>query len=208
MLVIGLTGGIGTGKTQVSQTLEGLGAKIINADLLGHEAYKPNTQTWQEVIDTFGEDVLAPGGEVDRKALGAIVFADPEALQRLNAIVHPRIRRMVKDRIAESSADGQQVVVVEAALLVEANWTDLCDEVWMTISSEETVVQRLRDRDGLDEQAVFSRVRSQMGQSERARHADALIENDGTLSELRDRVKALWENRVVDNQDREMRNQR
>lgn len=208
MLVIGLTGGIGTGKTQVSQTLDGLGAKIINADLLGHEAYRPNTETWQKVIDAFGEDVLAPGGEVDRKALGAIVFTDPRALKRLNAIVHPRIRSMVKDLITDSSEHGRQVVVVEAALLVEASWTDLCDEVWMTISSEDKVTQRLRDRDGLNEEAVLSRVRSQMGQAERARHADALIENDGTLTELRDRVKELWDSRVVDNQDREMRSQR
>ena len=197
MLVIGLTGGIGTGKSQVSRALEALGAEIVNADLVGHEAYRPNTEPWQEIIDTFGRDVLAPGGEVDRKALGAVVFADPQALERLNAIVHPRIHSMVKARIADSAAAGRSVVVVEAAVLLEANWTDLVDEVWVTSSPEDMVVQRLLSR-GLDEEAALSRIRSQMGQSERERHADALIENDGSLADLDERVRELWSSRVVD----------
>ena len=207
MLVIGLTGGIGTGKSQVSRALERLGAEIVNADLLGHEAYRPNTEPWQEIIETFGEEVLAPGGEVDRKSLGAVVFADPKALERLNAIVHPHIYRMVKERIAESAAAGRSVVVVEAALLLEANWTDLVDEVWVTTSSEDSVVQRLQSR-GLDEEAVRRRIRSQMGQSERARHADALIENEGSLADLGERVRELWDSRVVADMDRERRSER
>ena len=207
MLVIGLTGGIGTGKSQVSRALEGLGAEIVNADLLGHEAYRPNTEPWQEIIETFGEEVLAPGGEVDRKSLGAVVFADTKALERLNAIVHPHIYRMVMERIAESAAAGRSVVVVEAALLLEANWTDLVDEVWVTTSSEDSVVQRLQGR-GLDEEAVLLRIRSQMGQAERARHADALIENDGSLADLDERVRELLNSSVVADRDRERRNQR
>jgi len=204
MLVVGLTGGIGTGKSQVSRTLEALGAEIVNADLLGHEAYKPNTEPWQEIIETFGQDVLAPGGEVDRKALGAVVFSDPKALERLNAIVHPPIHRMVQARIAESAAAGRTVVVVEAAVLLEANWTDLVDEVWVTSSSEDRVVPRLLSR-GLDEEAALRRIRSQMSQSERERHADALIENDGTLEDLEERVRDLWNRRVVDDRSRERR---
>lgn len=207
MLVIGLTGGIGTGKSQVSRTLEGLGAEIVNADLLGHEAYRPDTEPWQEIIDTFGEDVLAPGGEVDRKALGAVVFADPKALERLNAIVHPHIHRMVKARIAESAEAGRSVLVVEAAVLLEANWTNLVDEVWITTSSEDSVVQRLQGR-GLDEEAALRRIRSQMAQSERERHADAVIENDGSLADLDERVRSLWKSRVVADGDRERRSQR
>ena len=148
MFVIGLTGGIGTGKTQVSRVLGELGAKVINADLLGHEAYRPNTQGWKEIIDTFGEGILALSGEVDRKALGAIVFGDAAALQRLNAIVHPRIYAMVQERIDGLAAKGHEVAVVEAALLVEAGWTDIADEVWVTTSCESAVVDRLRARDG------------------------------------------------------------
>ena len=196
MFVIGLTGGIGTGKTQVSRVLRELGAKVINADLLGHEAYRPNTQGWKEIVDTFGEGILAPSGEVDRKALGAIVFGDAAALQRLNAIVHPRIYAMVQERIDGLAAKGHEVAVVEAALLVEAGWTDIADEVWVTTSCESAVVDRLRARDGLVESAVSVRVRSQMDQSDRVRYADALIENEGTLSQLRDSVKKLWETRI------------
>ena len=207
MLVIGLTGGIGTGKSQVSRTLEALGAEIVNADLLGHEAYRPNTEPWQEIVESFGQDVLAPGGEVDRKALGAVVFADPKALARLNAIVHPSIHRMVQARIAESAAVGRTVMVVEAAVLLEANWTDLVDEVWVTSSSEDRVVPRLLSR-GLDEEAALRRIRSQMGQSERERHADALIKNDGTLEDLKERVRNLWNRRVVDDRSRERRSKR
>ncbi len=196
MFVIGLTGGIGTGKTQVSRVLGELGAKVINADLLGHEAYRPNTQGWKEIIDTFGEGILAPSGEVDRKALGAIVFGDAAALQRLNAIVHPRIYAMVQERIDGLAAKGHEVAVVEAALLVEAGWTDIADEVWVTTSCESAVVDRLRARDGLVESAVSVRVRSQMDQGDRVCYADALIENEGTLSQLRDSVKKLWETRI------------
>ena len=196
MRVIGLTGGIGTGKTQVSDVLEELGARVINADRLGHEAYSPNTETWHEVVATFGEDVLAPTGEVDRKKLGAIVFNDPHALSRLNAIVHPRIYAMVEERIAELGRNGEDgVVVVEAALLVEANWTALTDEVWVTTSSEDEVIRRLQARNNLDEQAIRDRIDSQMPQSERAKHADVIVCNSGSLAELRDQVRQLWRSR-------------
>ena len=202
MFVIGLTGGIGTGKTQVSKILEELGAKIINADLLGHETYRPDTDGWREIAAQFGEGVLTPGGEVDRKALGAVVFSDAEALRRLNAIVHPRIYALVRQRLAGLADEGQSVAVVEAALLVEAGWTDAADEVWVTVSGQRDVVKRLRARDGLDEAAVARRVRSQMGQDERLRHADAVIENDGTLTQLRESVQELWDCRVQARQRR------
>ena len=144
MFVIGLTGGIGTGKTQALRFLEERGAAVVNADILGHEAYEPNTKAWQEVVNSFGEEVLAPTGEVDRKKLGKIVFNDAEALGRLNAIMRPRIHEMVAERIGKLGEEGRGVVVVEAALLLEANWTPLVDEVWVTAAPEEQVLQRLR----------------------------------------------------------------
>ena len=197
MFVIGLTGGIGTGKTQVSNMLEELGAAIINADLLGHEAYRPHTEAWQEVVEAFGKNILAPQGEVDRQKLGAIVFSDPEALSRLNSIMHPRIYRMVEERIAGSEKNGRDVVVVEAALLVEAGWTPLVSEVWVTISSEDRVILRVKGRADLDEEAIRARLRSQMPQSERMNHADAVIDNNGSLENLRDQVRQLWNSRVL-----------
>ena len=143
MFVIGLTGGIGTGKTHVSKLLQEHGATVINADLVGHEAYLPHTETWREVVAAFGEDILDEDEQIDRRKLGAIVFSDPAHLQRLNSIVHPRIYAMIRDRIEELTADGVQVVVVEAALLIEAKWTPLADEVWVVTAPQEQVLSRL-----------------------------------------------------------------
>lgn len=196
MLVIGLTGGIGTGKTQVAKVLEELGAVIINADLIGHEAYQSHTGTWRKIVEAFGEEVLAPGGEVDRKKLGAIVFKDPEALRRLNAIVHPRMYEMLRERIEKCRAQGRCVVVVEAAILLEANWTPLVNEVWVVTAPEEQIVQRLQARSSLDAEAVRARIRSQMPQSERVKHADVVINNDGSMAQLRTQVQQIWNNRV------------
>ena len=196
-MVIGLTGGIGTGKTQVSRILEELGASVINADLLGHEAYMPQTETWRRIVAAFGEGVLTEGGEVDRKKLGALVFGDPEALERLNGIMHPRIREMIEERIARLKSEGQRVVVVEAALFVEANWTSLADELWVTAAREDLVIERLKNRANMDEDAIRSRIRSQMPQEERLGYADVVIENEGGLDDLKHRVHQLWTSRVM-----------
>ena len=201
MLVIGLTGGIGTGKTEVSRILADLGAEIINADVLGHQAYEPHTETWRQVVEAFGEDILSETGEVDRRKLGPIVFADERALRRLNAIVHPRIRQMIVERLDDLGARGLEAVVVEAALFIEAGWTPLADELWVTATLEETVIERLRTRTGLDENAIRARIDSQMPQRERLRHADVIVENDGSLDTLRGRVKRLWYERATDGKE-------
>ena len=203
MLVIGLTGGIGTGKTEVAGILEELGATVINADLLGHEAYRPHTDGWRDVVAAFGEGVLGSSGEVDRRKLGSIVFGDPEALRLLNAIVHPLIYGMTEERIQALRATGSRVVVVEAALLVEANWVSLVDEVWVTTSPEERAVQRIVSRNNLDEGAVRARIGSQMAQEERVHYADAVIDNSGTLEDLRGRVKELWNSRALAHEEQQ-----
>ena len=197
MVVIGLTGGIGTGKSQVARILEELGAAVIDADIVGHEAYLPETKAWHEVVEAFGEDVLAPSGEVDRKKLGAIVFSDAHALERLNAIMHPRMYEMIQSRIQKLQEDGRSVVVVEAAILIEADWTPLIDELWITAAPEDGVVQRLRSRSNLQESDIRARIHSQMPQEERLKHADVIIENAGSLADLRERVEILWHDRMV-----------
>ena len=201
MIVIGLTGGIGTGKTQVSRILRGLGAEVINADLVGHEAYEPDSEAWHEVVDAFGQGVLAASREVDRRKLGAIVFSNPEALKRLNAIMHPRMYEMIRERIEGLRKQETDVTVVEAALLLEANWTSLVDEVWVTTSTEEQVLQRLRANYNLDEKAIRARVQSQQPQAELERAADVVIDNSGDLAQLRDQVEALWNSRVLAHQE-------
>jgi len=191
--VIGLTGGIGSGKSTVSQYLAELGAVIIDADKVGHEAFKPDTEAWHEVVVTFGREILTPGGEIDRKKLGGIVFSQPEALSKLNGIMHPRMREMMKARIEEYRQQGVDVVVIEAAVLIEGNWTPLVDEVWVTVSPESAVLQRLKEQRGLAEEQTLARIRSQLSQEERLKHADVAINNDGNLDEVKAKIKELWE---------------
>lgn len=196
MIVIGLTGGIGSGKSEVSRMLKELGAEIIDADRVGHEAYLPHTETWKEVVAAFGQDILQPNSEVDRRKLGAIVFSDPNQLARLNSIMHPRMYRMMEERLTGMRAQGIQVAVLEAAILIEAGWTPLVSEVWVTTAQEDVVVERINRRNNLPREEIQRRIRSQMSPEERAKHASAIIENNHGLEQLRQRVQELWNSRV------------
>lgn len=191
--VIGLTGGIGSGKSTVSQFLKELGAVIIDADKVGHEAFKPDTKAWREVVATFGQQILAPGGEIDRARLGKIVFSDSQSLSRLNQIMHPRMYDMMKAQIEEYRRQGVGVVVLEAAILIEANWTSLVDEVWVTVVSEAAVLERVKQQRGLDEKQILARIRSQLTNEERVKHADVVITNDVDLEDMKAKVKELWD---------------
>ena len=193
MKVIGLTGGIGSGKSTVAQFLAELGAVILDADKVGHEAFKAGTDAWREVVAAFGRQVLTPEGDVDRKKLAEVVFGNPEALSRLNQIMHPQIGRMVKARLEEYRRQGVGVVVLEIPLLVETGGISLVDEVWVTVASEPTVLRRLEERSGLSRQQSLARLRSQVSNEERVKHADVVINNDGSLGELKAEVKKLWQ---------------
>ena len=146
MISIGLTGGMGSGKTEASRILSDLGADIIYADEVGHRAYLQNTETWQELVANFGEDILQADGEIDRRKLGAIVFSDREHLDKLNSIVHPRMYRMLQEMLKGFSENGAKVVVLEAAILIEADWLSLVDEVWAIEVPELVAVERIKLR--------------------------------------------------------------
>ena len=197
MFVIGLTGSIGTGKSEAARQLEALGASIISADEVGHEAYTPNTEAWEQVIAAFGDDILQDDGEIDRRKLGAIVFSDPSQLEKLNQIMHPRMARMVADKIEVLRDQGVNVVVVEAALLFEAGWDTLVEEVWVTDSPEHIVIGRLKERNGLSEEEAKKRINSQMGRAERIERSDFVINNSGDMADLGNAIKELWERRVT-----------
>jgi dephospho-CoA kinase len=201
MFIIGLTGGILSGKSTVAQMLVEKGAGHIDADKMGHEAYKPHTKTWQKVVDAFGPGILKESGEIDRQKLGDIVFNDPQALARLNRIVHPQIGRLVMDEIKKLSEKGVDVVVLEAALLIEAQWTNVVDEVWVTVAPEQTVIKRLQNRGGLSEEQARARIRSQLPSEERAKYGDVVINTDCDLSEVRATVDELW-NRLQNRKER------
>ena len=192
MRIIGLTGGIASGKSLVSQQLVELGAVVVDADKLGHETYRTGTETYRAVAEAFGPDVVGPDGEIDRRALGAKVFGDPEARRRLEEIVWPAIRRLAAERLAGLREQSVPVVVLEAAVLIEANWLDLVDEVWLVEAPPETVRQRLSDRNGLTPEQAEARLRAQLTNEKRRPYAGVVIENDGSLDELRRRVDEAW----------------
>ena len=196
MIVIGLTGGIGTGKSEAARILQDLGAVVINADQVGHSAYTPHSEMWSEVVQAFGRDILDTNDEIDRRKLGAIVFSDSAQLERLNRIMHPRMARMVQEQIDGLRENGAPVVVVEAAVLFEAGWDALVDEVWSTAAPEETVVARLVVRNGLPEDEARKRINAQMSSAERAARSQAVVDNSEDIIRLREAVQALWETRV------------
>ncbi len=196
MRVIGLTGGIGTGKSQAARILEELGAVVVNADLLGHQAYEPDTETWQEIVDAFGPGVVGPEGEIDRKRLGRIVFSNPGAKSKLDAIVWPQIAMLARKQIESLLKQETDTIVLEAAVLVEAGWDFLVDEVWVTHAPRELVRQRLKFRDGLTTEEIDRRIEAQIPFEERLKEGYVPIENASTLEALRDRVQTLWRRRI------------
>ncbi len=207
MKVIGLTGGIASGKSTVSGFLRELGAVVIDADRVGHELLKPDTETWGEVVAAFGKEILAPDGNIDRKKLGEIVFADYEALARLNQIVHPRIQAQVQAQIEQYRRQGVKVVVLEAPLLIEVSLSkktgepslsDEVDEVWVTVAPESTVLKRLKEKLGLSESESLARIRSQLPSEERLKRADVVIDTDCRLAELRAKVRERWQRLALD----------
>jgi len=195
MFVIGLTGNFGTGKTTVSQILAKLGAVIIDADKLGHGLLQPDAETYGEIVAAFGKSILKPNEEIDRNKLGKLVFADTAALNKLNQIIHPRICEIVKQKIEEYRQAGIRVVVLEAALLIEADGLKhLVDQVWVTTAPEAAIVRRLKSQRGLKEEQILARLQAQMSSEEKAKRADVVINTDCSLDELRKRVTELRHN--------------
>ena len=193
MKTIGLTGGIGSGKSTVAGILAELGALVIHADTVGHEIYRPQTEGWRRVVDAFGSAILNPDHTINRKKLGAAVFADPEALKRLNAIVHPLMFAEIQGRISAHRASGSaQPIVLEAAILVEAGWLPLVDEVWVVVASRDAVIDRIGAARGLSPQDIAARIDAQLSDAERRRYAHVVIENTGSIDDLRTRVQAAW----------------
>jgi dephospho-CoA kinase len=193
MKVIGLTGGIGSGKSTIAEYLTELGAKVVDADKVANEVYNPGTEGWRDVVNTFGEEVLTPAGEVDRKKLGEIVFNNPGAMSQLNQMIHPRAYELVKSRLDEYRKQGVEIVVLEVILLFEAGWDHLADVKWVTVASEDTVVKRLMQERGLSEEEILARIRSQTPTEERVKLAEEVIYNDGSIEEMKKKVNELLE---------------
>lgn len=189
MYIIGLTGNIGTGKSTVLRMLEQLGAQVIDADRLAHETMTPGTPVWQAVVDQFGQEVLSPEGEIDREKLGGIVFDDPEALRRLEAIVHPAVGARVAELLARTTAE---VVVIEAIKLVEADMHRAANALWVVTCEPEQQVARLVAQRGMSEAEVRRRMAAQSPVEPKLALADVVIDNSGSIEETWEQVKAAW----------------
>ncbi len=187
--LIGLTGNIATGKSLVLRHLGALGAQTVDADALAHEAMQPGTPAWAEIREHFGEPVLDPGGEIDRRALGAIVFSDPHALAALESIVHPRVAARVRQMAAGCCT---RALVVEAIKLLEAGLGADCDAIWVTTSAEETQLRRLIADRGLSESEARVRIEAQPPSALKVVRADVLLENDRSREALLDQVDQEW----------------
>lgn len=190
--VIGLTGGIGSGKSTVATILAELGAHVVDADRIGHEVYRPGTEGFTRVVEAFGPGIVGSDGTIDRRALGAVVFADRAALARLNALVHPLIGEEIRRRIGDVlAADDGRPIVIEAAIMIEAGWR-FFDAIWLVTVDAETAIARVTASRGLTRAEVERRLAAQMPEAERRRHAQVILDNNGTPAELRRQVEAAW----------------
>jgi dephospho-CoA kinase len=172
------------------------GALVIDADKVGHEAYAPGSDCYRDVVEAFGQDIVAADGTIDRKALGAKVFGDAAERKRLEGIVWPWMRATMDGRLAALRAEGVPVVVLEAAVLIEADWTPIVDEVWLVAVESAIARERIVQRNGLTPEQADQRIGAQLSNDERAKHAQVIIENNGTLEELRRRVDEAWRERT------------
>ena len=195
MHVIGLTGAIACGKSTIARILADLGATVVDADRVVHELQAPGQPVYRAIVEAFGPDVLAPDGRIDRSKLGAVVFADPAALRRLEEITHPAVIAEVDRRVEVARASGAPAAVVEAVKLVEAGMHRRCDSLWIVSCTAEIQEARLAAR-GHDAATVRARLSAQPDLAPKLAIADVVIENSGTLEDARRQVAAAWQRLV------------
>ena len=192
--IIALTGGIASGKSTAARYLKELGAHVIDADLLGHRAYEPGSPAHAQVVTAFGQDVLAEDGSIARKVLGGKVFGKPDQLKKLTDIVWPAIRTLAEEEIARVRRENKvHVVLLEAAVLFEAGWESVGDEVWVNIVDREVAIERTMLRDKLPREAIEARLNSQLTNAERTARADHVIDNNGTQEAMLAQLREHWQ---------------
>ena len=193
MKLVGLTGGIASGKSTVAEILKRQGAAIINADVLAREVVEPGHQAWTEIVNTFGTAVLQPDRALDRQKLRAIIFDDPDARKKLESIIHPQVRAVAEQRIREHAAAGYAVIVYEVPLLFEGNLQEWLRPVILVACDVDTQRNRLQSRDNLSAAQAQKHIDAQMSLEAKRRLADYVIENNGSLEDLKRQVQAVLE---------------
>lgn len=195
MIIIGLTGGIASGKSTVARMLEEKGALLLDADFIAREVVLPGKPAWREIRDWLGPSITGPGGAIDRARLGKLIFSDPAARERLNGIVHPRVMETFITRTEEiRRRHPDAVVVYDVPLLIEAKMDRMVDLVVLVYAAEEIQLARLQSRDKLTAVEALSRLRAQMPLAEKRAYADVIIDNSGSLAETRRQLESFWKN--------------
>ncbi|MDD4873521.1 MAG: dephospho-CoA kinase [Dehalococcoidales bacterium] len=192
MRIIGLTGGIGSGKSTVAAYFSELGATIIDADKIGHEVLETDEEVQRQLIDAFGKRILSPDGKIDRRKLAGIVFGNRESLIKLNLMTHPSIYRRMQSSIEEYKRQGKDILIIDAPLLIEAGWATRVDKIWVTIAPLEVILKRL-EKNGISQEEAQARINLQTLPKERIRLADLIINTDLPLEELKIKIGELWE---------------
>ena len=193
MKIICLTGGIASGKSSAAKLLESLGAKIIDADKLGHRSYQKGTLTYDKLVKAFGSKIIRSDGEIDRKILGTIVFKEKKLLRKLTDIVWPSIRLMAEREIeALKKTDKESTIVFEAAVLIEAGWETIGTETWVIEVNPKVAIKRILSRDKISQSEAQARINSQLTNRERAAKADKIITNNDSTEEFLRKVTQCW----------------
>lgn len=191
-MIIGLTGGIATGKSTAADYLEKKGAKIIDADQISHKITQKREKGWQLIVDQFGKDILKENGEIDREKLGEMIFSDSIKRKKLESLLHPLIIYEMKEE-AHQFLENDKIVVFMAPLLYEVGLERFCDQVWVISSSQSDQIKRLQKRNGLKREEALNRIESQMSIEEKKARADVVIENNSTIEELKKNLDLKWE---------------
>ena len=189
--IIGLTGGIASGKSTVSNWLISQGYPVVDADIAARKVVEPGTPALREITEAFGRDILLEDGTLDRKKLGAIIFSDEEERQTLNAIVHPAVREWMRQETERAFSEGASVVIMDIPLLFESKLTHMVEETVLVYVSMETQLKRLMDRDGYSETDALARIHAQMPIDDKRKLADYIIDNNGPVSETIEQVKEI-----------------
>lgn len=191
-LVVGLTGGIATGKSTVAMMLAELGARVVSADAVVHDLLRKGTSVYREVVAEFGADILASDGEIDRRKLGSIVFGDAEKRRRLEKIIHPEVLSHLRAQAQEHRHSGHGVLVLEIPLLVEVRAFDIVDKVLVVTAEQDTQIRRLEKRDGISREDALLRLSSQMPITEKVQYGNWVVSTEGTLRSTKKQVHKVW----------------
>ena len=198
-LIVGLTGGIVSGKSTVALMFKDLGAKIVDADKLGHSVILPHKPAWEKIVKIFGKDILQNDLTIDREKLGKIVFANQSLLKKLNDITHPEITKIIKkeiDSLKNKTYNQKKILIIDAALIYEAKIDRLMDKIIVVYIDEDEQIKRLIKRSNLSKDEALQRIKSQMPMKEKVKMADYVIDNSNSLDKTKKQVEKIWKNLV------------